>query len=845
MRKWLLLIGISCLASMGAMAQPYVTVGGQIVDDDSEEPIPFASVAWKGKPLAIMADEDGYYTLTLEKAQLQGNDSLVFSAVGYMARTKPIHAQSDQTIHVRLASFAQSLEGITVFAGENPADRIVRQIVANRSRHELRSRESYQVENYTKTELDIDNLDARLRDQKLLKPFDFVWENIDSVSDVKPFLPAFMEEELADIYYVQRLGAPKYLPRARRVSGVENQSVVALIGNLHEAYSLYDNWIELLDKPFASPFSSTPFAYYEFYIQDSAFLKNRWCYKLKFKPKRQQENTFFGDCWVDMENWAIVIANLRMSPDVNINFVERVILYHECDRIGPDSAWLPSKEKAVLDFVSTQKTPGLIARKTKTYRNYRIDDSQTALRYDQEDPESVQPGQLIQADTFWETARHEALSRNEESVYQMIDSVKKVPVYRTYVDVIRTLVTGFKQFGPIEIGPVFNIVSQNAYEGLRFQMGVGTSTLLSKKIRLFGYAAYGLRDRAPKFGGEFQLNLQEKPFSFLGGAYRNDVDLRYENSEEPSEDNLFAGVYRRPVPQKLLLIEEGKFFVQKGWQKGWSNRFTLLHRTMAPLPQTGFHFRYLNRPEDGSTVDSLVTATEMSFRLRFAYKEQIFKSTFSENSLGSKYPVLDLQYTASLPGVLGAKYTYHKFTLGVTHWFNVAPIGWMRYHLQAGKIFGNLPYLLLEVHDGNETYFYLREAFNGMNRYEFVSDQWVQLNFEHHWDGFFLNRIPLLRKLKWREVFGFKAIYGSLTENNLRANRLNHYDRDYTDYRDQPIPGEGVFYGTFDRGPYVEVSAGIENILRFIRIDALWRLNYYDARYATPFTLRGTMAFNF
>jgi hypothetical protein len=132
-----------------------------------------------------------------------------------------------------------------------------------------------------------------------------------------------------------------------------------------------------------------------------------------------------------------------------------------------------------------------------------------------------------------------------------------------------------------------------------------------------------------------------------------------------------------------------------------------------------------------------------------------------------------------------------------------------------------------------------------MNRYEFVSDQWVQLNFEHHWDGFFFNHIPLLRKLKWREVFGLKAIYGSVSDRNRDANRPNEYDRAYTDYRTSPIPGEGVFYGSFDQGPYVEINAGIENIFRFIRIDALWRLNYLSARYATPFTLRGTMVFNF
>lgn len=833
-------------------SQQFIKITGQIIDDDTEEAQPFATVAVKGTSVGTTADLDGYYTLTVDTKTLKMSDSILVSAIGYKTFRWRIYAEpAEQVLNIRLKSATFSIGEVVILSGENPANIIVRNIIKNKDRNSVKGLESYKAEIYDKMELDLDNISEKFQERKVMRPFKFVFDNVDSLSDVKPFLPAYMTEEVGDLYYTKAAGKEKIMLRARKVSGIENESVINFIGSMQQSYDIYDNWYEFLGRQFISPFANNGLGYYEYYIQDSTFVKGHWSYKLKFKPRRPQELTFYGDFWVDMKTYAVEIVNMRMNPEANVNFVERIILYHECD-LERDSMWLPSKNKVIIDFVSTKSSPGIIGRKTTTFRDYVIKAPELEAIYKKSDPDRVDAATLVQADTFWDAARHENLSANERSVYVMIDSIKKVPIYKTYVDVIKTVVTGYKSLGPIEVGPYFSLVSQNPVEGWRMKLAVGTTNKLSKRIWVYGYGAYGTKDEDFKYMGKVQFNITRKPFSFIGAAYKNDIDLKNENSEEPSEDNLLAGIYRRRIPQKLLKVHEAKVFYQKAWWGGFTNRITLIHRDMDPYdniadsPFNNFNVRYLAQGDSGADTLTKFNTTEAIFKLHYGYKEKFLSGAFLQSSLGSRYPIVELQYTIGMKGIMGSQFNYHRLNFFMSHWFNVGTVGWMKYYFQAGKTWGNLPYLLLEVHDGNETYFYLKNAFNGMNRFEFVSDQYVQLIFEHHLDGFLLNHIPLVRKLKWREVLGGKILYGSLTDRNKADNALSNYDRTYTDYRNNPRYNEGSFYGTFDPGkPYIELSAGIENIFKILRVDALWRLNYLNSRYASPLTVRATMQFVF
>lgn len=829
----ILLLAAFALSLPDAKAQT-ISISGVVLDDDTGEPIPFASVYLQKTTTGVAADFDGAFAISFPAGAA---DSIVFSAVGYVTAVKRIASLPKQPLTIRLKPESFSLSEIVVLAGENPANEIVRRIIRNKERNSLTRFDIWQAEMYAKTELDLDGIDKSLMEEKLLEPFDFIFENIDSTSDETPFLPAFLTETIADVYFIREAGKKKEIPKAQKVSGVENQSIVESIGILHQDYDVYDNWIEILEKSFAGPFSNTALANYEYYIQDSAFVKGQWSYKLKFKPKRKQEYTFYGDFWVDMQTYAVEVVQMRMSPGANLNLIDRVVLYAEFDRYG-DSLWLPAKTSRIIDFSVVKESPGLIGRKTVCYRNYLVGSPDTRERYERTDPRMITLQSLQQDEVFWDTARFEALSHNEAGIYQMIDSIQQAPAFKRYANTLYALGTGYVKWGWIELGPWFSLYSLNVVEGHRFRFGLGTSAMVSKKYYVYGYGAYGTRDRAFKYGFQAQYNISKRPWTYFGFKYTDDIELNSENSETVGEGNLLSGIYRRPVPQKLLRVQEGKFYFEKGWPKGWSNRLVLLHRRNDPYGKEGFPFRF--EAAEG-VVDSITRTSELFFSLRYAFEERFLEGNYSRISMGSRYPIVELQYTAGLKGILGSQFNYHKLTLSVAHWFNTPPLGWMKYSLKGSRTFGTLPYLLLDVVPGNETYFYQNNAFNGLNKYEFAADRYLEFMFEHHLEGFFFNRIPLLRKLKWREVGSFKLAWGGLSAANLELNRLNNYDRQLSD----PQPGEGVFYGTFDRGPYMEASAGIENIFRFIRIDALWRLNYLDNRFAAPFSVRGTLSFYF
>lgn len=853
MKYTTLLLYILLLCTTTSFAQT-ITITGSVIDDDTEEAMPFCNVYVLGTSTGVTTDIDGNYTIIFDASE---GDTLATNSLGYADVLKPINKDSStQVINFRMTSGTLDIGlNVTVLAGENPANEIMRQIYKNKKHNDLeRVVKSYNSEVYTKVELDLVNITPEMKDMKIFKKLQFIFDNIDTVSDVKPFLPAYVAETMYDVYYVQGM-EKKEMMTAQRVSGVKNQTVVEFIGSMNEEYNIYNNTIKLLGKEFISPFSNVGLGFYEYYIMDSTHVKGKWSYKLKFKPKDKTGNTFYGDFWVSMEDHALLLVNMRMNPEANINLVNRIIIYQEYDPYE-EKYWIPVKQKTVIDFATTKKEKGLgiIGRKTVSYKDFQIDKPKMKETFLQKDPEDIKYDQLEKADSFWTENRHEKLSKNEEGVYDMVDSIQNIPLFKTVAEIASIVISGYKELGPIKIGPYSRLISWNDVEGVRLSLGIGTSNKLSKKFQIYGYAGYGFKDKRWKYGGNMQYVFNRYRRSAIGASFINDASFENRSSEERRTQSLFAGWLRRAIPQKIMYVQEGKIWWQHTWKKGFSNKIAILHRRLQPVgyQQTrlgGLNFKYLDYRDDAVIPDTItqIRSTEAVVKLRFAYKEKLISGPFRDLSLGSKYPIVELSYTLGVRGILNSQFTFHKVRLGIQHWFYVSPVGWIDYEVEVGKVFGTLPYLLLETHPGNEAYFYNKKSFNSMNSFEFVSDFFVHARIEHHWDGFILNRIPFIRKwLKWRLVTAVRASWGTLSNKNYEANKLNHYDRSVKRSKDRQAPfSEGPFYGTFDKGPYTEVSLGIENILNFIRVDALWRVTYLDNRDAQLFSVRVTLNFTF
>jgi hypothetical protein len=822
---WIVGFGIPTVIS-----QSYV-VEGQIMAKDTEEGIPFANIYFKNSQKGMATDLEGFFKIALNSP----NDILEISSVGYLTKTITLKDTTYQLINVTLLPSEVITQELTVYAGENPANAIVRNIIKNKKDNRLSSFGSYEFQVYDKIELDLYNFDTSMFDRKALEPFKFILENVDSTSDEKIFLPAYINENITQVYGLDSRQEREIL-KASKVSGVDGTSVVKQVKRFTQKYDIYDNWIYVLEKNFVSPFSNSALLFYEYYIMDSTYIDNQWSYKLKFKPRRKQENTFYGEFWVIDTSFAIQQVSLRKSPDVNINLIDRITIYE--DYKLTDNKWLPNKKKILVDFLPTDKLAGMIARKTSLYDNFVLNDTATVTRYKEADPELILPTDLKQSEDFWKENRPDTLSKNEEMIYVIVDSMKNTPRYQVFSDATYALTSGWIKVGKLEAGEWFNIYGVNPVEGNRFRLGVGTNLEVSTTYRGEIFAAYGTKDKEWKYGGQFQYNFKKIPhreqivFSFF-----DDVVFTTRSSEDVIASSSISSFVRRDAPQRIIRAQETKFLYLRDFKKGLTAQATFLHRILDPYGKiyadgAGFNFVYIN-PET-NFLDTTVNTAEFIVKLRHAYKEQYWSGHFDRVSTGSKYPIYFVQYTAGVKNILGSQYNYHKIGFDFSHWFYMNPIGWTRYTIRAGKTFGTLPSLLLEIHPGNESFIYSSTNFNLMNRYEFTSDAYVSWSIIHHFDGLFLNKIPLLRKLKWREVVHFRGVYGTLTAANADANRLNTADVGGTIPFRAPSPV-----------PYMEAGIGIENIFRIFQIQATWRLNYLDNPEATPFLLQGGVYFNF
>ena len=377
----------------------------------------------------------------------------------------------------------------------------------------------------------------------------------------------------------------------------------------------------------------------------------------------------------------------------------------------------------------------------------------------------------------------------------------------------------------IELGPYFKLYSWNPVEGSRFRFGGRTSNDFSTRLQLDGYMAYGTRDDRFKFGGGFMYKLDDNPRQFIDVHYKHDFEQLGLSQNSFSQDNILSSFLRRQPLDKLTDVEEYNFSYSREWITGFESRIYFKRRSMSPKGTLEYR-RFDPDPEIGFYEDEYLNTSEISFYTRFAYKERFVKGEFTRISLGSDYPILEFQLGVGISGLFDGDYDYQKYELAISDNFSVGVYGKTEYRLTAGQYFGTLPYPLLEIHNGNESYFYDQTAFNLMNFFEFISDRYATMMVTHHFEGYFLNKIPLFRKLKWREVVSYRAVAGSLKD----ANRA-----------EMVLPSD--FYEL--NQPYMEVAAGVENIFKIFRVDALWRLNYLDHPDIAKFGIRAAFEIQF
>jgi hypothetical protein len=800
-------------------------VYGTVIDAQTKEPLAFASVQFKGTKTGITTDLEGKYSLETYYA----SDSLQVTFFGYKTQVKRIKKDIEQRVDFALEVEGEIMEEVIIKAdkkAENPAHVIFRKVVENKPINNKAKLDSYEYEVYNKVQFDLNNIKEKFTNRKVFKKFNFIFDNIDSSETEKPHLPVLITESISDFYYRSSPKASKEVIKASRVSGVNNESLSQFMGQMYQQGNIYNDRLEVFGKFFVSPFSDHGLNHYKYYLEDSATIDGYWCYKLIFMPKRKQELTFEGEVWIHDTTYAIKEITGYISEDANINFVKQLVVKQTFEQVESE-VWMPIKDELFVELNITEKQMGFYGRKSTSYKNFVINKPKEGGFYSA-DNIVVLADALTKNNSYWEGHRHDSLTDKQKNIYRMIDTLENLPIVHTYIDVIQTIFTGYKVIGPVELGPYFSTYSFNVVEGHRFRLGGRTSNDFSKKIEFSGYGAYGLTDEKFKYGFGSRINLSREPRRMLHLVYKNDVEQLGLSQNAFRSDDILSSFLRRNPYNKLTFAEEYRIAYENEWFAGLSSTFLVRNVALRPLGIIPFQ----KTEADGSiTAIPNVTTTEVTFYTRFANKEQFLRGEFERISLGTKNPIMELQFTQGFKNVLGSQYNYQKIVFGYKHKFSLGIFGLFRYRFEAGKIFGTVPYPLLEIHAGNETFTTNPSSFNMMNLVEFISDQYVSANFAHHFEGLFLNKIPLLRRLKWREVATFKAVYGTLNSRHLELMDLPTFSR------------------SLQAKPYMECSVGVENIFKILRVDLLWRLTYLDNTFdgidVSTLALRFNLSFDF
>lgn len=834
--KYLFYINALIIINYAAIAQQVTKIIGTVKDAQTKESLPFVNIYLKGTTVGTISDINGNYKIeTKEKS-----DSLIISYIGYERLAKKIQIGRFQTINFELKPVTIALQEITVMTKKRKYNKdtlaleLLDKIWEHKKANDIDKLDYYEYETYNKVQFDLNNLSDDFFNKKIMKNFQFVKNYIDtSTINGKAYLPVFILESVSDFYYRKKPKAEREYIKATHASGINNESVNQFMGNMYFKINLYDDYIDLFGKGFVSPIAQLGRLYYRYYLIDSGMVDNRKYYHLAFVPKIKQENVFNGDLWVVDSCFAIKKIELRIDKNVNINFINNVNITQEFFPVN-NKAWMLSKEIIVADFnifENPNNTTGFFGRKTTTYRNHVINKPREDKIYNTPSNIIVADDAIKKDDNFWDTIRHEPLNQKEIGIFKMVDSIKNVKAFRTFYDIMNAIITYYYVLGKFEFGPYFTLYSFNNVEGNRIRIGGRTSNKISTKAMIESYIAYGTKDQRFKYGGNFIYVFNKNPRKAFAIDYKHDMEQLGQSIMAFREDNILSSTFRRGPQYTLSMVNQFNTYYEHEWFQGFSNTLRFKQREQFPIYNQ--QFVLFNDFGTSDYYSSFITS-EISLNTRYAYNEKFVLGEFERISLGTQYPIINFTATAGFKNILGSQFSFQKLQLTINHWFNTYPLGYGKYIIDAGKIFGKLPYPLLKLHEGNQTYFFDEYAFNLMNYYEFVSDEWVSLSYTHYFDGFFLNKIPLLRKLKWRELAWSKGLLGFLNQENL--NYMLFPSTLYTLDRNQNFN---------NLKPYIEAGVGIENIFKFIRVDAIWRLSYLNNPNISKFGFRMSMYFKF
>jgi hypothetical protein len=805
-------------------------VGGVVMDQDGVT-VPFANVVFPNSNEGTITNDDGRFYLQSDSTY----DQIEISFVGYKTTLVPLDSSVELNMEITLPQDEAQLDAVVVFAGKtskknNPALDILRKIWENRRKNGLKQFDQYQYEKYEKLEFDLNTIDSAMINSDLFDGMEFIFDYADtSRVSGKTYLPIFINEALSTVYGDNILNEEKENLKANKNSGFSNnQTLIALVKDLYTDIDIYDRHIKFFDKSFVSPIGRAGIDTYNYVLRDTADVDGTRSFNIVYYPRRKGELTFKGDFWVADSTYAIKEINLQATKSANVNWVKDIYLEQEYQVLG-DSLFLITRDFFQSDFALRKKEDarGVYGKRTTLFADYKFDIEKPEKFYRRRvndyDPETYN-----RTEEYWDENRLEKLDEDEKQIYVMLDTLKENKKFKRLYNIGTILSSGYYEVDNFDIGPVFSIFGFNDVEGLRLRGGGRTYFTANDPWRLEGYLAYGFRDDQVKYGLSGKYLLDKRSRLTIQAGNRRDIEQLAASLTNTND------VLGRSLASSALIStgNNGRLSsinlstVSLGFEPLYNLEFRLggSYRTIKTANPDFFSLDYL---ADDGTVQGQVNQSELGLTMTYTPGRKTSNYGVDRSIINPfQYPILYANYTRGLENVLNSDFSYDKVQFYYEHPLQIGGFGRLRARIEAGKTIGEVPLALLNVVPGNQTLFNIAGAFNTMNFYEFVTDEYVTLHLDHNFNGRIFSRIPGLQQLDLRELVGFKAVYGTISDENIAINRSN------IDY----LAPEDVYY---------EYSVGIGNIFRILRIDASFRGNYRNLPDARTFAITGSFGFSF
>ncbi|MCU4165356.1 DUF5686 family protein [Carboxylicivirga caseinilyticus] len=820
------LLCLIVLFSLNGFGQ--VSVDGFVLDSKSDATIPMVNVYFKGTNIGTISDSTGYFKLEL----LSYNDTIVFSSVGYHKKEIKV-SKIKSPFEVYLNPDEINLNEISVKPDDSWVRFLLERMNDAKTENNPDKHLSYSYEKYTKWEYHIANVDSALM---YSGPFKNYKSYFKTAFDGSKYLPVYLSEQVVQNQFQNKPLKQKSVIVADNTQGLGvlgDYEIGGYTAGLNNQYNFYNNYIKVFEESFVSPAASNGWFYYKYYLVDSVQHEGYKHYQILFTPRRKHDKVFRGHMIIDDKDFSIVSVDAVLSSKTNMNFLKEMKIDVTYEKITEHQSFY--KEQTVyasFDYLPFE-IPGQNRRMELEFNEYssfkdvKINPKEeVVLSARNLSYESVKlSGSYTRDTTYWSKARHIPLSNAEKEIALSIDSINQIPLIKILDNTTRMMMTGYYDLGKFELGPYMNFLQFNKVEGVRFFAGARTSKEISKNWMLWGGLGYGLQTEkiSGLLGGGYKF---EHPKRRVIEMYYDDRYIRmgenrkilylYENMLTPSENNLVSAFFVRDPFDELLRQKEIDFSYEHEWRTGFSSQFNLTYKSQ--YSPEFYPFVY-----NGMQVKN-VNAYEATIDFRFSFKEKVIDDEFMRLYLSTDYPILHLALTTGQAEYAGQVSRYQKIHTTIKHGIYMGQT-LLNYAFEGGVIFGKVPYTMLELPRGNESFGYYLYDFNMLNYLEFAHDKYLHAYFEYHLNGFLFNRMPLLRSLGLREVISAKTMIGSLSEKQFSAIKI-------------PETVSGL-----DQ-PYLEVGAGLENIMRLIRLEALWRVTPQSKLNVPQFGLRAKISLN-